>query len=330
MKAAATAGVPRQDRAHIVTPLASRPLIALAFEGLSEEPKELASILLYDAQGSVLFERICEQPEYYLSRAETRLLERHSAEIAEVVGRQVALVEYGSGSARKTRLLLAALRDPHAYVALDIDPEQLQQTCTAIRRRFRTLRVIPRCQDFRHFVPLPAAVARAERRVAFFSGSTIGNFRPLEAVELLNSMRETVGPGGALLVGVDLVKDPRVLERAYNDAAGVTAAFNLNLLARLNRELEATFDLDAFRHQAVWDAENQRIEMSLVSLRAQTPCVAGISIALAAGEAIRTEYCHKYTQEGFAALARVAGWNVQRVWTDPQNLYSLQLLESMA
>jgi L-histidine Nalpha-methyltransferase len=329
MKAAATAGYPAARRPPVLSLHAGRPLVALAFEGLSEDQKELPSILLYDAQGSALFERICEQPEYYPSRAETRLLERHGAEIAELAGPQVALVEYGSGSARKTRLLLAALKDPHAYVALDIDAEQLEQTCAAIRRRFRTLRVLPRCQDFRQFVPLPAAIGRASRRVAFFAGSTIGNFSRLEAVALLNSMRETVGPGGGLLVGVDLVKDPAVLERAYNDAAGVTAAFNLNVLARLNRELDATFDLDAFRHRAVWDDQHQRIEMSLVSQRAQTPCVAGIGIALAAGESIRTEYCHKYTREGFAALASVAGWKVRQVWTEPQNLYCLQFLESV-
>jgi dimethylhistidine N-methyltransferase len=189
--------------------------------------------------------------------------------------------------------------------------------------------VQPVCQDFGQFVSLPAAAAHARRRVAFFSGSTIGNFQPLEAVALLNSMRETMGPGGGLLIGVDLVKDPGTLERAYNDAAGVTAAFNLNVLARLNRELDATFDLDAFRHRAWWDADARRIEIGLVSLRAQTPCVAGIGVALTEGEVIRTEYSHKYTVDGFAEMARIAGWAVRGVWTDAQRLYSLQFLEAL-
>ncbi len=314
-------------RAPVVALPMARPLVALVFEGLSEEPKELPCILFYDAIGSGLFQRICEQPEYYLWRAETRLLERHGAEIADAIGHDAALVEYGSGSATKTRLLLTALHSPHAYVPLDVDGEQLEHAATDIQRRFRGLRVAPVCQDFRQFVSLPSVANRARRRVAFFSGSTIGNFEPLEAVALLSSMRETVGPGGGLLIGVDLVKDPGTLERAYNDAAGITAAFNLNVLARLNRELDATFELDAFRHRAVWDADALRMEMGLVSLRAQTPGVAGVGVALAEGEVIRTEYAHKYTVDGFAALARTAGWAVRSAWVDAQRLYSLQYLE---
>lgn len=316
-------------RAPVAPPHLARPLIATVFEGLSEGQKELPSILLYDERGSRLFERICEQPEYYLTRAETALLERHGDEIGELCGPQVALIEYGSGSGRKTQLLLASLRDPALYVPIDIDAAQLDSATLALRRRFPALRIVSLSQDFQQPLALPPAAARARRRVAFFSGSTIGNFRSLEAVALLNTIRESMGPQGALLIGVDLEKDRGVLERAYDDAAGVTAAFNLNVLARLNRELDATFDLDAFRHRAPWNAEQKRIEMELVSLRAQTPTVAGIGVALAEGETIRTEYCHKYTLDGFAALARVAGWTVRRTWIEPEWQYSLQLLEAI-
>jgi L-histidine N-alpha-methyltransferase len=323
-----SAGFDIPRRIPVVSHHGVRPLVALALEGLSEEQKELPAVLLHDASGAALYERVCAQPEYYLARAETRLLERHGAAIGELTGPQAALIEYGLSSARKTRILLSALPDPHAYVAVDVDSERLEQTCGAIQRRFRGLRVVPRCQDFRHFVTLPATIARARQRLAFFSGPTIGNFRQLEVGALLNSMRETIGPGGTLLVGVDLLKDPATLERAYDDAAGAMAQFNLNVLARLNRELGATFALDAFRHYARWDSQNERIEMGLVSLRAQTPCVAGITIALAADETIRTQFAHKYTPETFAAMVRVAGWRVREVWADSQDSYSLQFLEA--
>jgi L-histidine Nalpha-methyltransferase len=313
--------------ARVLPPPSARPLIAMVFEGLSEQQKQLPCVLFYDAEGSRLFEQICAQPEYYLSRSETRLLEQHGSDIARCIGPRAALVDYGAGSGRKTQLLLAALREPHSYVPIDVDPVQLDATCFALRRRFPRLAMHPLTQDFRHYFALPA-VARAKRRVAFFAGSTIGNFRPLEAVALLSSIRETMGPGGGLLIGVDLVKDAAVLERAYDDAAGVTAAFNMNVLARLNRELEATFDLAAFQHRAAWDEANQRIEMSLVSTRAQVPSVAGIGVALAAGEAIVTEHCHKYTLDSFSALARTSGWDVRQTWVDPEHGYSLQYLET--
>ena len=314
--------------ARVAPPHAARPLIALVFEGLSEDRKQLPSVLLYDARGSQLFEEICAQPEYYLSRAETRLLGAHGAAIAECIGPRAAIVEYGAGSARKTQLLFESLADPHSYLPIDVDAAQLESACRAMRRRFPTLAVRAMVQDFRQFVPLPPIVGRATRRVAYFAGSTIGNFRPLEAVALLNSIRESMGPQGGLLIGVDLVKDRAVLERAYDDAAGVTAEFNLNVLRRLNREVDATFDLAGFRHRAAWNEEHQRIEMSLVSTRAQVPSVAGISVALGEGEDILTEYCHKYSPEGFASLASIAGWCVRRTWVDEERRYSLQFLEA--
>jgi dimethylhistidine N-methyltransferase len=308
-------------------PHANRPLIALVFEGLSESPRQLPSLLLYDDLGSRLFQRICEQPEYYLTRAESALIEAHAGEIGELIGPQAALVEYGAGCARKTQRLLQSLRSPRTYVPLDIDASQLADACRDLRRRFATLPVHPLCQDFRQRVALPDAARRARRRVAFFAGSTIGNFRPLEALELLDSIRDTVGPGGGLLVGVDLVKDRAVLERAYDDAAGVTAAFNRNVLARLNRQLDATFDVDAFAHRARWNAAEQRIEMELVSQREQAPRIAGIEIEIERGEAILTELCHKYTVEGFAGLAADAGWRLERTWIEPESRYGLLFLE---
>lgn len=314
--------------ARLAPPHAARPLIAMVFEGLSEDAKQLPSVLLYDTLGSQLFEKICDQPEYYLSRAETRLLERHGTEIAECCGAGAALIDYGAGSARKTQLLLGSLVDPHSYSPIDVDAAQLDAACRAMRRRFPSLAVRPLVQDFRQFVSLPPVLARAARRVAFFAGSTIGNFRQLEAVALLNSIRETMGSQGGLLIGVDLLKDRAMIERAYNDAAGITAAFNLNVLRRLNRELDATFDLAGFRHRAAWNEVHQRIEMSLVSTRAQVPSVAGISVALLPGEEILTEYCHKYDPDGFAALASIAGWKVRQAWVDEESRYSLQFLEA--
>ena len=327
MKAATNTAPPVARRAPIALSHALRPIIALAFEGLSEEQKELSSVLAFDAQGSALFEKLCEQPEYYLARAETRLLERHGEAIARWIGPQATIVEYGAGAARKTTLLLEALQEPAAYVALDIDEDRLERTCATLQQRFRSLPIKGSCQDFRQFLSLPVSLDRARRRVAFFGGSAIGSFGALEAVSLLNSMLETMGQAGGLLIGVDLIKHPAILERAYNDAAGIAAALNLNVLRRLNRELDGTFEPDDFRHRATWDEANHRIEICLVSTRTQAPSLAGISIPIAADETIRTDYAHKYTPDGFAALARTAGWTVQEVWTEPQNQYSLQYLE---
>ena len=314
-------------RLEPVPPILSRPLIALVFEGLSEDDKRLPPVLLHDGEGSALFARVCEQPEYYLERAEARLLRAHGREIAALAGPRAAVVEYGSGSGRLARVLLASLEQPLEYVPLDVDPLQLARARADLRTRFPTLPIHPVCQDFEEFVALPAAAAGTRRRVAFFPGSTVGRSRPLEAVALLASIRESMGTGGALLIGVDLVKDRAVLERAYDDAAGAMATFNRNVLVRLNREFDATFDPDQFGHRACWNATHGRVEMSLVSLRAQCPEVAGISVALAQGEEIATLQAHKHTLEGFAHLAQVAGWSVRRHWLDATTRYSLAWLE---
>ncbi len=309
-------------------PHATRPMIALVFEGLSEEDKQLPVHLLYGLEGSRLFEHVCEQPEYYPARAEAGLLRAHADGIARRIGPRAAVVEYGPGAPRTGIPLLEALDTPQAYVPVDADAVHLAAVARELRARFETLRVTPLCQEFRQFVALPPALARARRRVAFLPGTTFADFRPLEAVALLNSVRETLGLGGGLLVGIDLVKEPAVLERAYDDGAGAMAAFNRQVLVRLNRELDATFDPAAFRHRAVWNPEQQRIEMGLVSLRAQSPTVAGISVALAAGEEIHTRHDYKHTLDGFAQLARIAGWAAVERWIDAEHLYCLQYLEA--
>lgn len=316
------------ERPVLAPPHVARPLIALVFEGLSEEDKQLPSVLLYDAPGAQLYERVCEQPEYYLDRVENRLCETHGEEIAALIGPDAAIVEYGAGSGRKGRLLLGTLREPHSYVPIDVEAGQLARASACVREAFDALRVYPLCQDFRQFIALPPAIGRARRRVAFFPASTIGNFRPLEAVALLNSIRESMGPNGGLLIGIDLAKDREQLERACHDAAGAMAEFNRNVLARLNREVEATFDLETFEHRARWNPAERRMEMSLVSLRTQSPTVSGIGIALAAGEEIVTNVGYKPTLDGFAQQVRIAGWAVRRTWIDAEHLYSLQYLEA--
>lgn len=307
---------------------APRPMIALVFEGLSEERKQLPVHLLYGVEGAELFERVCLQPEYYPARAEAELLRAHATAIADRVGPRVALVEYGTRLPHTSALLLASLATPYAYVPIDVDAAALDRVTEAVRAHFDTLRMLPLCQDFREFVALPATLAGARRRVGYLPGTTFGEFRPLEAVALLNSVRETLGPGGSLLVGIDLAKAQPVLESAYDDAAGAMAAFNRQVLLRLNRELDATFDPAAFGHRAIWNARQHRVEMSLVSLRPQCPTVAGIGVALAAGEEIHTRDDHKHTLDGFAQLARIAGWAVAERWMDAERLYCVAYLEA--
>lgn len=309
-------------------PASSRPLVALVFEGLSEEAKRLPSVLLYDDEGARLYERVCEQPEHYVARCEAALLQAHGAEIAEFVGAQAAVVEYGVGTSHASGLLLGALPAPHSYLPVDVEPGRLARACAAARSRLRTLRVHSLCQDYRDLLALPAVVGSAQRRLAFFPEAGLGNYRPLEVVALLNDVRERMSDRGALLAGVDLAPSPAMLQRAYDDAAGAMAAFNLNLLRRINRELDATFDLRTFEHRAVWNADYRRLEIGLVSLRAQNPTVAGIGVGLAADEWIVTGYGYRHTQEEFGKLARIAGWSVRRSWVDEATGYSLQYLEA--
>jgi len=296
--------------------------------GLSETPKTLPCKYFYDARGSELFEQICELPEYYLTRTELAIMETHSMDMAAALGPRVLLVEPGSGSSVKTRLLLDRLREPHAYVPVDISREHLVNAADRLNRRYPSLEVLPVCADFSQPFALPAPRRPAARTVIYFPGSTIGNFEPTAAVQLLQQLRRLAGRDGGLLIGVDLQKDVAVLECAYNDSAGVTAAFNLNLLRRLNCELGSNFDLNRFRHRAVYNRVEGRVEMHLISLNNQVVNVANETIRFRAGEHIATEYSYKYTLPDFATLVAQAGLNVPQIWTDDRRWFSLQYLVS--
>ncbi len=304
--------------------------------GLAAAPRKLPPKYFYDEAGARLFERITELDAYYPTRTELAILERHIGEIAAAVGPAVRLVEFGSGSGLKTRLLLRHLHRPACYLPVDISRAQLRELAHALAGEFPALEVLPVCADYTRAWSLPRTGREAMRTVAFFPGSTIGNFEPPEAVAFLSRVRGLCGPGGGLLIGADLEKDRATLERAYDDTEGVTAAFNLNLLQRINRECGADFDLSAFRHHAFYDDVHHRIEMRLIATRGSVvtlPAPAGDGEALEfrfrRGDFITTEYSHKYTPARFRALAAAAGWGVDRVWTDERPWFSVWLLRPL-
>ncbi|MFO8231325.1 MAG: L-histidine N(alpha)-methyltransferase [Longimonas sp.] len=298
--------------------------------GLSQTPKQLPAKYLYDERGSSLFDDICTLEAYYPTRTEVQILDAHANDMASHVGAEAALVEYGSGTSQKTHRLLEALHDAAAYVPIDIAREHLLAASERIAEAFPELPVFPVWADYTAMVPMPVPADAYTRAVAFYPGSTIGNFLPEQAVSFLKQVRTRVGANGGLLIGADLKKDPDRLRRAYDDPEGVTAAFNKNLLVRLNRELDANFAVDQFRHEARWDAEHSRIEMHLVSQTDQTVQVAGQSFAFEAGASICTEYSHKYTLEGFDALLARADWQRRTTWTDPNRLFSVHYAEPAA
>ena len=297
-------------------------------DGLSTRPKRIAAKFFYDAVGSELFERITELAEYYPTRTELGILSRNAADIADCIGADCELVEFGAGSLRKARILLEALERSRAYLPIDISGDFLMDMIAPLKDSYPGVRMRAVVGDFTRAIALGPLSPGAGRRVGFFPGSTIGNFQRPDAVAFLRQARQTLN-GGGLLIGVDLVKDPAVLHAAYNDAAGVTAAFNKNLLARANREAEADFDLYAFYHHACYNPLAQRIEMYLVSRCDQRVCIAGEVVPFADGEAIHTEDSHKYTLDGFRNLAAEAGYAPRRVWTDPAQLFSVQWLEAL-
>ena len=297
-----------------------------ALDGLTDEPKTLPCKYFYDERGSQIFDRICELEEYYPTRTELSIMEQHGAAMGANLGPRCLLVEYGSGSSLKTRLLLAELDEPVAYVPVDISREHLQSSAKAFAEAHPSIPVLPVCADFTEPFTLPEAPTAARRSVVYFPGSTIGNLGPEEAHGFLGDIATQVGHGGGLLIGVDLEKDRETLERAYDDGEGVTAAFNKNVLARINRELGADFDLDSFDHRAHWSDTHKRVEMHLVARKDMVVRLDGVTIEFAAGETIHTENSHKYSLEGFADLARRAGFEVEAVWTDTDALFSVQSL----
>lgn len=297
----------------------------LVREGMAQQPRQLPVWLLYDAEGSRLFEAICEQPEYGLTRTETALLEARATELAAALGEGV-LVEFGAGNARKVGPLLEALQPP-AYVALDISADHLQQSCVALQARHPAVPVLGICCDYSALWQLPEhPLLSGQRRLGFYPGSSIGNFSPEEAQALLQQLGQLLGPGARLLIGIDQPKAVARLEAAYNDAAGVSAAFARNLLIRLNRDLAGSFNPDAFAYSARWQPEHSRIAMALVSREAQTVQLAGEAWSFAVGEPLITEYSVKYDPVAFLALAARAGWRGAGRWSDPTDDLSLHLL----
>ena len=300
---------------------------AAVIGGLSRSRKMLPCRFFYDARGSELFEEITRLPEYYPTRTETAILEAHAAEMAQGVPDGGILVEFGSGSSLKTEILLKELPRLAAYVTIDVSQSALGGAKQRLAKRFPSLEVLPIVGDFSLPLALPGSVA-GRHKTGFFPGSTIGNLTPVEAVRLLRVFRAVLSPGGRLIVGVDLKKEARALVRAYDDAAGVTAAFNLNLLARINRELGGSFDLEAFRHKAVYNPREGRIEMHLESTKAQDVSIRGRRFRFRAGEYIHTENSYKYAIGEFQDLARSANWLPRRVWTDKRELFSAHELVS--
>ena len=295
--------------------------------GLGQPEKRLPCKYFYDEAGSQLFDRICELPEYYPTRTETALLQSKGPEIAACVGPSAQIVEYGCGSVQKVRLLLDALDRPASYVAVDISREHLVNAAAALAADYPDVEVHALCADFtKPFAVPPVNRAPEARRVGFFPGSTLGNFNRQEAVAFLAGAAESLGPGGGMVIGIDLKKDESILHAAYNDSQGVTAAFNLNLLRRINRELGGDFDLSGFRHVARYDAAKGRIEMHLYSEADQTVTIDGRVFRFRAGESIHTENSHKYGIEEFQALAGEAGFDPKQVWTDADRLFSIHYL----
>jgi dimethylhistidine N-methyltransferase len=297
--------------------------------GLTATPKRLSPKYFYDATGSALFERITELPEYYPTRREIGILKDHAADIAALIPAGAALIEFGSGSSTKTRIVLSTAKSLGAYVPVDISAQFLHQQVAELRVEYPTLPLLPVAADFTKPFDLPDA-AQAMPRVGFFPGSTIGNFEPHEAAAFMRHAGRILGRGATFIVGVDLIKDTQVLQNAYNDSQGVTAQFNLNLLTRINRELGAKFNPACFEHHAFFNRERSRIEMHLASLKRQRIKVGGECIEFRAGETIHTENSYKYSVESFRALARGAGWTPTALWTDPDNYFSVHVLHLRA
>ena len=293
-------------------------------QGLHGRPRRISPKYFYDSKGAILFEEICEQPEYYPSTTEVEILETYAKEIAANINPNCILIEPGSGSCEKIKMLMDEIR-PAAYVPVDISHEQLQSAASDVAATYSWLKVHAICADITAGISLPD-VLQADRCLVFYPGSSIGNFDPEDAVEFMATLAAVAGQGGSLLIGVDLVKDHATLNAAYNDAKGVTAEFNLNLLHRINRELDADFDVEAFDHYAFYNEIENRIEMHLISTRVQDVSISGHTFKFVAGDTIHTESSYKYTQDSFHALAESAGFQPVNYWTDAAGLFGLYLL----
>ena len=296
--------------------------------GLRQAEKRLPGALLYDERGSQLFDKICEQPEYYLTRTELGIMRKYIGEIVAWLGKGVAMVEYGSGSSLKTTILLDHLPQMSCYIPIDISKEHLLQAVKRLAKQYPHLEILPVCADYSQPFHLPTPKETATRYVAYYPGSTISHFFPEEAVAFLMQVRQVCGPNSALLIGVDLKKDPQIIEPAYNDAAGFSVAFSNNILLHLNRRFLTTFEPTCFAHEAFYNEQQGRVEFSLVSRQAQTVCFNSESIAFRASERINLAYSYKYSLPEFAELAAKGGWRVQQVWTDDRQLFSVQCLSA--
>ncbi len=291
--------------------------------GLSSNPHTLPCKYFYDERGAALFQKICELPEYYVTRTEIDILDRNRAEIASQLGPDIQLIGLGTGAGTKTRILIEALENPAVYIPVDISEKQLRESTALFQKIFPQLEILPVCADYLQPVVLPSPRHKSARNIVYFPGSTIGNFEPHEAVEFLRRIANVCRGGGGLLIGVDLKKDQHVLEAAYNDRAGVTAQFNSNLLERVNRELGADFDLDQWRHRAIYNSNAGRIEMHLISEIDQFVHLDEHKFHFRRSDKIITEFSYKYAPEEFAALASKAGFEFVRMWTDDARLFGI-------
>ena len=289
---------------------------------LSQTPQRISPKYFYDQAGSALFDRICELPEYYPTRTEFSILQSHAGEMAECMGENADIIEFGAGSLQKIRYLLNVAKNPARYVPMDISGPHLNAASAELQTEFVTLKILPVVADYTNPWHLPSSIPSTGKRIAFFPGSTMGNFSPEQAHTFFQNCVQHLS-GGALLLGVDLIKSPAVLHAAYNDSQGVTAAFNLNLLTRANRELGCDFDLTQFAHSAFYNAPLQRIEMHLLSLKSQTVHLNGVAYSFGQGETLHTEYSHKFTVAGVEQAAHLAGLQVGSFWTDPQQYFGL-------
>jgi dimethylhistidine N-methyltransferase len=294
--------------------------------GLSQSPKQLHCKYFYDERGSELFDQICALDEYYLTRTEVSIMETHISEMAFQLDSQIMLVEPGSGSSTKTRILLDALHDPVAYVPVDISSDHLHKTAERLTKAYPQLEVLPVVADFTQSFELPETSRPYSHAALFFPGSTIGNFTPEQAVQLMSKLTNILGPEGGLLIGIDLQKEAHILEAAYNDSKNITAEFNLNLLHRINHELNANFDVDQFEHRAVYNQNQGRIEIFLDSLQDQSVTLGTREFSFCKGEPILTEYSHKYTTAQFQKMAQRAGFTHRITWTDDDHQFAIMHL----